>query len=278
MASKRRSPPVTPLQVPTYSQVAWLYGRRLRTSAGVDRHELHAEVAREIAQRAQARALAPADLHGLTPSPLGAPTELVLGAILNGAPVVRDTPEMREGVLAREHRAVAARFSLTGRAMGSSDEDLTVESDWGTELGALLDEVEASEIGRQLMAERVPVQIELASDIPLWDDVTELPPSGLAWHLVARLPGAGGALMYGALLPSAGDSYGDDLVETVSLTSSADDLTVRVVGAPVLLVDAARPLATLPAQPSKVWENQVLRRIETMTGRFRPCNYWLVAR
>ena len=217
MASKRkRQPPVIPLQVPAYAEVAWLYGRRLLTTAS---SEVAVSVAHEIAQRAQARGLSPANLHGTTQAPLGSPTELVLGAIPNGAPIVRDTPEMREGILSREHRVVAARYALSGKVTSASDEDLSVESEWASEVGAILDEVEATPLGGRLEARRVQVTNELMRDIPLWDAIAALPLSGLAWHLVARVPGRGGMLMYGALLPNAGDGYADEVVETLSLTS-----------------------------------------------------------
>lgn len=277
MASRRKGKQaITPLRVPAYAQVAWLYGRRLRVPGRVD-DALTGPVAQAIAQSAEARGLSPANLHGATPAPLGAPTELVVGAILNGAPIVRDAPEMRAQVFAREHRAVSASFSHSGKMMHSRDEDLSVESTWEHELREILDELDTSAL-RELGAERAPVSVELARDIPLWDGATKLPASGLGWHLVARMPGEGGSLVYGALLPNAGDGYGDDLVETVSLTSAADGVTVRIVGSPILQVDATRPIATLPAMVSAVFEDEVSRRVEALTGKFRSCGYWLLSR
>ena len=191
---------------------------------------------------------------------------------------MRDTPEMREGILSREHRVVAARCALSGKVTSSSDEDLSVESEWESEVGAILDEVEATPLGRQLEAKRVPVTNQLLRDIPLWDDGGALPLSGLAWHLVARLPGSGGMLIYGALLPNAGDGYADDVVETLSLTSTADDVTVRNRRSahPPGRRCASHRHAAGAAEPRL--ESDVHRRIEALTGKFRPCQLWLVAR
>lgn len=252
---KPRAKDRAPAQIaspPSYSEVVWVYGRRAREGSPSSL----VAAAREVAEGALdfGPGFPGAGLYGAFPVPvpphvdekaLAAGTrDAILGTILNGSPIVRAEPEMREGLLATLHEVTPVAFRHLGSHLGIQDVHESHETTWDSAFRRIVD-----------------------------DAMPEGPP--VAWHLVAR-EGHAGALVYGCLLPGQGGGYDDDLVSTRLVRDETGSVVARLVGATIATVDATRPIATIEAELGRGDpERQVEERIATLTGRARPCRLWL---
>lgn len=243
-------PPAALAAVPSYAELAWVYGRRVRD----DDPARIAGTAREVAEGALdfGPQFPGAGLYGAFEIPLshtdekslaGGANDAVVGTILNGSPIVRSEPEMREGILATLHEVTAVQWKHLGDHLGIQDVHTSHETTWDEAFRAILDDA---------MPDRSPV----------------------AWHLVAR-KGRTGALVYGCLLPGTGDSYEDDLVSTRLVRDETGSIVARLVGASLATVDAETPVATLEGPVGDELGRRVVERITALTGRARPCQTYL---
>ncbi len=252
---------------PSYAEVVWVFGRRVRSSASAAERDA---VAREMAEGAMDRKLAGDGRYGVFVLPIGGEGELCVGVILNGSPIVRDAPEMRENVFAKVHAAVGLEQELVHSG----------ENTWQREVADLIDETMATDAGKSLRAthgiEDAALQGPFA--IPADEDL-----GGVAWHLAARTPGSGGAVLWGTFLPNDGGSYEDDVVRTIRCRDADGTVVARLVGATVLRVNADRAVATLTGPLAgyspelELWQRDLALRIERLTGKPRPCRAWLAS-
>jgi hypothetical protein len=239
---RRKQVPVSP--VPTTTELAWFYGRNAGDADAT-------KLAREFKRCAELERVDDSPLLGAWETGSG----VMVGALINGAPVVRAEPEEREGLSARHFAAVRVRWRV------STLDDPEGALDWNECMCAALGALEG--LPARSDAPRVDVAME-------WDP----PLQPVGYHLVS-LRGAVGLLVFGALLPGAGATFTGD-VDTFTLTR--DGVTLRVVGLTLARVDASSPVMLLPSEPSHSWREEARARVASACPEAKPeeLTFWLV--